>query len=70
MRGRGELHMKPDSFTLDGKEYKIAELNQNAQLMVSHLHDLERKLSSMRFNLEQMNVGKEAFLTMLRAEIK
>ena len=62
--------MKPDSFTLDGKEYKIAELNQNAQLMVSHLHDLDRKLSSMRFNLEQMNVGKEAFLTMLRAEIK
>jgi hypothetical protein len=62
--------MKPDSFTLDGKEYKIADLNQNAQLMVSHLHDLERKLGSMRFNLEQMQVGKEAFLTMLRSQIE
>jgi hypothetical protein len=34
--------------------------------MVNHLIDLDRKIGSSQFNLDQLNVGKQAFLTMLR----
>ena len=33
--------------------------------MVNHISDLDRKLSSARFNLDQLNVGREAFVSML-----
>jgi restriction endonuclease S subunit len=36
------------------------------QAMVNHLIDLDRKIGSSQFNLDQLNVGKQAFLTMLR----
>jgi restriction endonuclease S subunit len=36
------------------------------QNMVNHLIDLDRKIGSTQFNLDQLNVGKQAFLTMLR----
>ena len=39
------------------------------QNMVNHLIDLDRKISSSQFNLDQLNVGKQAFLTMLRESL-
>jgi len=33
--------------------------------MVNHISDLDRKLSSARFNLDQLGVGREAFVNML-----
>ena len=69
MRGRGELHLNADKVTLDGVTYRISDLSENGQRMVKHLFDLERKLSSMRFNLEQIEIGREAFVTLLRSEV-
>jgi restriction endonuclease S subunit len=39
------------------------------QAMVNHLIDLDRKIGSSQFNLDQLNVGKQAFLTMLRESL-
>ena len=36
---------------------------------VNHLVDLDRKISSSQFNLDQLNVGKQAFLSMLRESL-
>ena len=69
MRSRGELHLNADKVTLDGVTYHISDLSENGQRMVKHLFDLERKLSSMRFNLEQIEIGREAFVTLLRSEV-
>jgi len=33
--------------------------------MVNHISDLDRKLSSARFNVDQLSVGREAFVNML-----
>jgi hypothetical protein len=35
------------------------------QAMVNHLIDLDRKIGSSQFNLDQLQVGKQAFLNML-----
>ena len=33
--------------------------------MVNHIADLDKKLGSLRFNMDQLNVGREAFVNML-----
>tara|TARA_R100000329_G_C7452570_1_gene159322 strand:+ start:115 stop:339 length:225 start_codon:yes stop_codon:yes gene_type:complete len=50
---------------INDKEYLVEDLTQEQQVMVNHISDLDRKLSSARFNLDQLNVGREAFVNML-----
>ena len=50
---------------INDKEYLVEDLTQEQQAMVNHISDLDRKLSSARFNLDQLNVGREAFVNML-----
>lgn len=58
------------TITLDGKEYNVEDLTQDQQLMVQHIGDLDRKLASMRFNMDQIQVGREAFITMLKKTLE
>ena len=50
---------------INDKEYLVEDLTQEQQVMVNHVSDLDRKLSSARFNLDQLGVGREAFVNML-----
>ena len=50
---------------INDKEYLVEDLTQEQQTMVNHVSDLDRKLSSTRFNLDQLSVGREAFVNML-----
>ena len=50
---------------INDKEYLVEDLTQEQQAMVNHVADLDRKLSSARFNLDQLTVGREAFVNML-----
>lgn len=54
------------TITLDGKEYNVDDLSEHQKLMVDHIIDLDRKLKSMQFNVDQIQVGREAFITMLK----
>ena len=50
---------------INDKEYLVEDLTQEQQAMVNHVADLDRKLSSARFNLDQLTVGRDAFVNML-----
>ena len=50
---------------INDKEYLVEDLTQEQQSMVNHVADLDRKLSSARFNVDQLSVGREAFASML-----
>ena len=50
---------------INDKEYLVEDLTQEQQTMVNHLADLDRKLSSVKFNLDQLSVGRQAFIEML-----
>lgn len=60
---------KTETVTIDGVEHDINDLSDNAKLMVQHIADLDRKLASMRFNMDQIQVGREAFITMLKSQL-
>jgi len=57
---------KPDTITLpSGKEFVIQDMEQEAQMLTHHLRDLQNKMGSMRFNLDQLQVGYDSFLVKL-----
>ena len=61
---------KDQTITIDDKEHKIDDLTQEQIAMVNHVSDLDRKLSSAQFNLDQLNVGRNAFMNMLTESLK
>ena len=61
---------KEQTITIDDKEYKVSDLTQEQVAMVNHVSDLDRKLSSAQFNLDQLNVGRGAFMNMLTESLK
>ena len=50
----------------DGKKYIIEDMTDEQRILANQTADLENKISSMRFNLEQLTVGHEAFVSKLR----
>ena len=63
-------NIKKNQVTIDDVEYAFEDMKPEQQTMVNHLIDLDRKIGSSQFNLDQLNVGKQAFLTMLRESLK
>ena len=47
-------------------EYALEDMTPEQQAIVSHCSDLDRKIQSTQFNLDQLSVGKEAFVNMLQ----
>jgi len=62
-------NIKKNQVTIDDVEYAFEDMKSEQQNMVNHLIDLDRKIRSTQFNLDQLNVGKQAFLTMLRESL-
>jgi len=60
---------KKSPVVIDDVEYEFSDMQPEQQQMVNHLIDLDRKIGSAQFNLDQLNVGKQAFLTMLRESL-
>ena len=55
---------------IDGVEYSPEDLTEAQLAMVSHVVDLARKLSRARFNLDQLVVGREAFMHSLHVSLE
>jgi len=53
------------TITVNDKEYNIEDFTEQQITMLNHIQDLDRKLSNAQFNLDQLNVGREAFVNML-----
>jgi hypothetical protein len=56
--------------TVNEKEYFVDDMTEQQQAMVNHITDLDRKMASMRFNLDQLNVGRDAFVNMLTQSLE
>ena len=56
--------------TIDGVEYKIEDMMEQQQILLNHVADIERKIGSTKFQLDQLQVGRDAFFTMLKAALE
>jgi hypothetical protein len=56
--------------TIDGVEYKFEDMTQEQQAMLNHVADLDRKLDSAKFNVDQLQVGRNAFFGLLKQALE
>ena len=63
-----EKEQKP-VLNLDDKEYVIEDMTDEQKMMVNHINDLQNKQNTNQFMADQLSVGKEAFINMLRASL-
>ena len=61
---------KTTPIVVNDVEYTFEDMTPQQQAMVNHCNDLDRKIKSTQFNLDQLSVGKDAFVTMLVAELE
>ena len=59
------MENKKTPITIDNVEYQFEDMTKEQQMLVNHVADLDRKLSSARFNVDQLQVGRNAFMSML-----
>ena len=56
---------KTNTITINDVEYTEDQLSDEQKVFVNHVADLDRKIGSGRFNIDQLQIGREAFMTML-----
>ena len=56
--------------SINGTEYTEDQLTDQQKVMINHISDLDRKIGSTQFNLDQLQVGKEAFVNMLTRSLE
>ena len=56
--------------TINDKEYTEEQLTDEQKVMINHITDLDRKIGSAQFNLDQLNVGRQAFMKMLETSLE
>ena len=64
-----EKEQKP-VLSLDDKEYVIEDMTDEQKQMLNHINDMQNKLNTNAFMKEQLEVGKEAFIIMLRNSLE
>ena len=56
--------------TVNDKEYFVEDMTDEQRTMLNHVNDLGRKMDNARFNMDQLAVGREAFVNMLAASLE
>ena len=61
---------KEQTVHINDKEYKVSDLSQDQLTYINHINDLDRKIVSSQFNLDQLSVGKNAFMNALNQTLE
>jgi cell division septum initiation protein DivIVA len=61
---------KKTQITIDDVEYAYEDLTQEQQHLFNHCLDLDRKIGSAQFQLDQLSVGKNAFINLLKESLE
>jgi hypothetical protein len=51
---------------IDEVEYNVEDFTDEQKVLINHVMDLDRKIGSTKFNLDQLNVGRGAFMNALK----
>ena len=58
------------TITVNDVEYNLDDFTPEQSAMLNHIQDLDRKLANAQFNLDQLMVGREAFVGRLAASLE
>ena len=57
---------KNTTITVDDKEYNLDDMNETQHAHINHITDLDRKINTSKFNLDQLIFGRQAFVDSLK----
>ena len=57
------------TITINGTDYTEDQLNDTQKVMVNHVADLDRKIGSANFNIDQLKMGRMAFMNALTVSL-
>jgi len=60
---------KKTPITINDKEYFVEDMTEQQKTMINHIADLDRKLNTAQFNMDQLRVGRDAFVNILTAQL-
>ena len=60
---------KASKITIDDVEHDIESMTDQQKAMINHIADLDRKIGTTQFNLDQLSVGRQAFINMLKESL-
>ena len=60
---------KSPDLIIDEKEYFTADMADDQKVLLAHIRDLDRKVESTKFNLQQLQIGQAAFVNALRKSL-
>jgi len=60
---------KTNTITINDVEYTEDQLNDTQKVMVNHVADLDRKIGSANFNIDQLKMGRMAFMNALTTSL-
>ena len=61
---------KTNTITINSVDYTEDQLNDTQKVMVNHVADLDRKIGSANFNIDQLKMGRMAFMQSLTASLE
>ncbi len=61
---------KKTPVVIDDIEYNFEDMTDEQKTLVNHVADLDRKIASSRFNLDQLSIGRDAFVGLLKKALE
>lgn len=55
---------------IDDVEYTESQLSDKAKHIINQIGSLDQKIRSAELNIEQMQVGRQGYMTMLKEEME
>jgi hypothetical protein len=55
--------------TINEVDYTEDQLTDQQKVMINHINSLQQKINSAEFNLDQLKVGKDAFVNLLTTSL-
>ena len=56
--------------TVNDKEHIYEDMTDEQKTIINHINDLDRKIGTSQFNLDQLMFGKSAFVNALSASLE
>tara|TARA_R110000803_G_scaffold126455_1_gene194012 strand:+ start:35 stop:256 length:222 start_codon:yes stop_codon:yes gene_type:complete len=61
---------KKTPITVNDVEYNVEDMTDEQKALLNHVNDLGRKMDNARFNLDQLSVGRDAFVARLAVALE
>jgi hypothetical protein len=58
------------SVTINDEEFFVEDMDDEQKALLNHIADLDRKIGTSQFNLEQLTFGKNAFVNALSQSLE